>query len=126
MPTEPEPTDDYRFPSPTERLAWQTAVNKAIAAGDLTWTHLGDTRWELHGTCPHCRHTMSQLVDTDVIVGGPMNVTFSFRRDGPTFGTEVVCNCQPRAPHRKDTRGCGYGKNLMIAVSVPDELGAEG
>jgi len=126
MPTEPEPTGDYRFPSPVERRAWEAAVNAAVAAGDLTWTHLGDTRWELGGTCPRCHHSMSQLVDTDAVVGDLMNVTYTFRGAGQTFVTEVVCNCEEAAPHRKDTKGCGYGKRLMIAVDAPGELGAEG
>jgi hypothetical protein len=32
----------------------------------------------------------------------------------------VVCNCEETEPHKKDTKGCGYGKSLLIALDVPE------
>jgi len=115
----------YRFPPPGDRAEWEAKVRQAIKDTHLVWTHLDDTQWILAGECPRCHHQMSQLVDTEVVVASAGITTYSYVIVDDRLRTEVVCNCDEPEPHKKDTKGCGYGKGLLIGLDRPVPVGGD-
>lgn len=115
-------TVPYEFPDPTEenRNRWQAMVQEAIAKRELGWTKVTDGQWILSGNCPRCAHLMSNYFDLEVIVARVYGGDF-FEALKETFPAEVVCTCEVDAPHRKDTKGCGWGGGLEIDVPTPEE-----
>ncbi|MGO9752911.1 MAG: hypothetical protein ACLP8S_05460 [Solirubrobacteraceae bacterium] len=117
----PEDKVEFRFPTKRDEVAdWQGKVQAAIAAGTLSWSETQDSgEWVLDGTCPRCKHQMSQLVVFDVILpdtfGGAQLAASTATADA--VDVEVVCNCS--GEHKKDTAGCGFGRGIPVNLQRP-------
>jgi hypothetical protein len=122
-------TVPYEFPASDRKEWWEKRVRQAISRGSLKWTHVIENQWTLSGKCPRCKHSMSDYMDLSVIVAETLTGTsFGPRgaaepRKAATFRTEVICNCDVISPHRKETKGCGYGKDLEIELLIPSKEG---
>jgi hypothetical protein len=111
---------DYQFPLPEDKSEWQGLVQGAIAAQTLMWRQVEGHKWVISGTCPKCSHATNQFVDLEVLVANALSGTAFDASEEREISIELVCACDETPPHREKTRGCGFGKGLVIVVANPE------
>jgi hypothetical protein len=112
----------FEFPSQTKENMdlWEKQVNEALGRRGLRWSRAAEKQWILGGDCPRCGHRFTNYFDIEVVAARTFGVD-TFEADKAAFMTEVVCLCEENPPHRKDTKGCGWGSGLDIEVPTPRE-----